>query len=64
MAAMPRPSRQVTGSSLGDLNSQRETDTGGPTRKEPLTAPQVKPVPTSPINVYQAQINFALPPHS
>lgn len=63
MAAMPRPSREVIGrASLGDLNSQRETDTGGSPSKGLLTAPQVKLLPISPTQVYQTQINFAFSP--
>lgn len=59
MAAMPGPSRQVTGrSSLGNLISQRETDIGGSPSKSLLTALQVKLLPSL-THVYQAQINFS-----
>ena len=52
----------LTGRSLGDVNSQGETDMAGSPRKGLLTASSVKLFPTSPTHVYQISISLVLPP--
>lgn len=52
----------LTGRSVGDANSQGETDMAGSPRKGLLTASLVKLFPASSTHVYHISISLVLPP--